>query len=200
LIIKNKNKLKQKCEPVSSVQEGEKIATQLINELVESKGGVGLAANQIGINKRVCVVNVKEPVVLINPEITEKSEEMFTFQEGCLSFPSEFVITARHTWIKVKAEGHDGELYFTSEGSDQSNPESALECVCVQHEIDHLDGITMFDRKYRKAPIKRGVNAPIKIGRNDKVQIKKGEELKTIKWKKAESFMSDGWELHGLSS
>ena len=200
MIITNKNKLKQICKPVSSLREGEKIATQLIEHLVEHKNGIGLAANQIGIQKRVCVVNVKEPVVLINPEIIEKSEETFAFQEGCLSFPNQGVTTIRHSWIKVKAEGHAGELYFTTEGSDETNMENALECACVQHEIDHLDGITMFDRKYRKPPIQRGVNAPMKIGRNEKVQIKKGDEIKTIKWKKAESFMNNGWELHGFAS
>ena len=95
MIIKDKTKLQKKCSPVS-VKEGEEIAVRLLHELRNSDDkGIGLAANQIGINKRVCVVNVKEPIVLINPEIIEKSEDMFVFVEGCLSFPEEAIKTKR---------------------------------------------------------------------------------------------------------
>ena len=69
MITKNIKELNQPCEPCSSVNEGEEIAAKLIKELTISKNGIGLAANQIGIQKRVCVINVKEePVVLINPK------------------------------------------------------------------------------------------------------------------------------------
>ena len=64
MIIKDKIKLQEKCSPVS-VKEGEEIGVRLLHELRQSENGIGLAANQIGINKRVCVVNVKEPLVLI---------------------------------------------------------------------------------------------------------------------------------------
>ena len=70
MIIKDKSKLKTKCKPVKDIIEGEEIASKLFNELVNSKiGGIGLAANQIGINKRVCIINVKEPIAFINPKI-----------------------------------------------------------------------------------------------------------------------------------
>ena len=69
MIIKDKTKLQKKCSPVS-IEEGEIIGAKLLMELRTSEqSGIGLAANQIGIQKRVCVVNVKEPLVLINPEI-----------------------------------------------------------------------------------------------------------------------------------
>ena len=71
MIVKDISQLKEKCVPVSSFKfnEGEDIAKQLLDELSNSKSGIGLAANQIGINKRVCVINVKEePLILINPE------------------------------------------------------------------------------------------------------------------------------------
>ena len=68
--------------------------------------------------------------------------------------------------------------------------DSAFECVCVQHEIDHLDGITMFDRKFVKPAAVSN-----KIGRNEKVTIEKGSESKTLKYKKAESLLEDGWTL-----
>ena len=77
MIIKNKEELKIKCEPCISIEEGEEIGAQLLKELTESGNGIGLAANQIGINKRVCVINVKEPIVLVNPNIVDKSDEMF---------------------------------------------------------------------------------------------------------------------------
>ena len=88
MIVKDKSKLTTRCEP-TNIKEGEEIAVRLLHELRNSEqSGIGLAANQIGINKRVCVINVKEPLVLINPEIIERSEDEFIFPEGCLSFPN----------------------------------------------------------------------------------------------------------------
>ena len=199
MIVTNKEQLKQVCEPCKSVEEGEKIGTQLLKELTKSQGGIGLAANQIGINKRVCVINVKEPVVLINPEIIEKSKEMFAFVEGCLSFSNTSVKTQRHKWVKVKADNHKHTLYFSIWNDDSEEEydkdkylEYAYETACVQHEIDHLDGITMFDREFKFEPWKRKND---KIGRNTKVVIKKGSETKTIKYKKFEKLSEDGWTL-----
>ena len=191
MIIKDKLKLQKKCSPVS-IKEGEEIGVRLLHELREAKNGIGLAANQIGINKRVCVVNVKEPLVLINPKIVEKSKEQFIFPEGCLSFPDDKIRTMRHVSIVVEADNHDGKLSFSANSKDIND---AFECVCVQHEIDHLDGITMFDREFRQEPLVRGVNAPKKIGRNEKVTITKGTESKVLKYKKAEPMLGDGWTL-----
>ena len=191
MIIKDKTKLEVKCSPVS-ITEGEEIGVRLLHELRESNNGIGLAANQIGINKRVCVINVKEPLVLINPKIVEKSKEQFVFPEGCLSFPNDKVKTIRHESIVVEADNHDGRLSFSANSKDIND---AFECVCVQHEIDHLDGITMFEREFKSEPLVRGVNAPKKIGRNEKVTITKGKESKVLKYKKAEPMLEDGWTL-----
>jgi peptide deformylase len=192
MIIKDKNKLKTKCSPVS-IKEGEEIAVRLLHELRNSENkGIGLAANQIGINKRVCVVNVKEPLVLINPEIIERSEKEFIFPEGCLSFPNKKVRTKRNVSIQVRADNHESTLSFSADSKEVND---AFECVCVQHEIDHLDGITMFDREFKQEPLVRGKNAPLKIGRNDKVTITKGSESKVLKYKKAEPLLEDGWAL-----
>ena len=191
MIIKDKNKLQEKCSPVS-VKEGEEIGVRLLHELRESNNGIGLAANQIGINKRVCVINVKDPLVLINPKIVEKSKEQFIFPEGCLSFPDSKIKTTRHQDIVVEADNHDGKLSFSANSKDIND---AFECVCVQHEIDHLNGITMFDREFKQEPLVRGVNAPKKIGRNEKVTITKGTESKVLKYKKAEPMLGDGWTL-----
>jgi peptide deformylase len=188
MIIKDKERLKQKCEP-TNIKDGEEIAVRLLHELRQSENGIGLAANQIGINKRVCIINVKEPLVLINPEIIEKSEEEFIFPEGCLSFPDKKIRTKRNVSIKVKADNHKKPLSFSADSKDFND---AMECVCVQHEIDHLDGITMFDREFKQVPIKRKNK---KIGRNEKVMITKGSKSKTLKYKKAEPMLEDGWVL-----
>ena len=191
MIIKDKIKLQEKCSPVS-IKEGEEIGVRLLHELRESENGIGLAANQIGINKRVCVINVKEPLVLINPKIVEKSKEQFVFPEGCLSFPNKKVRTIRHKEITVEADNHSGRLVFSADSKEIND---AFECVCVQHEIDHLNGITMFDREFKSEPLVRGVNAPKKIGRNEKVTITKGSESKVLKYKKAQPMLEDGWTL-----
>ena len=188
MIIKDKDKLTTPCEVVS-VKEGEDIAANLLQELRQSEGGIGLAANQIGINKRVCVINVKEPLVLINPKIVEKSKEQFVFPEGCLSFPDDKIRTMRYQDIVVEADNHKGKLSFTANSQDIND---AFECVCVQHEIDHLDGIIMFDREFKQVPIKREGR---KIGRNEKVTISDGKESKVIKYKKAQTLLENGWNL-----
>ena len=188
MIITEVSKLQTICESVSSVEEGEEIGAQLLKELTKSKNGIGLAANQIGINKRVCVVNVKEPIVLINPKIVEKSEEQFVFPEGCLSFPNDKIRTQRHVSIVVEADNHEGQLSFSAESGDIND---AFECVCVQHEIDHLDGMTMFDRQYVNTPYR----APKSYGRNEKVTITDGKETRELKYKKVENLLKDGWSL-----
>ena len=193
MIITNGEKLKEICEPCNSVEEGEKIAAQLLKELSVNKKGIGLAANQIGINKRVCVINVKgEPIILINPKIIETSEEKFVFPEGCLSFPNKHIKTERFVSIKVEVDNYDGTLSFSAESEDVKD---AFECACVQHEIDHLDGITMFDRKFVVEPYR----APKVPGRNEKVTITDGTEVKVMKYKKALPLIEDGnWEMSDI--
>ena len=189
MIVKDINELKKPCEEIKDYEEAEKIAAKLLKTLAESKKGIGIAANQIGIQKRVCVVNVKEPLVLINPEIVERSEKEFIFPEGCLSFPDKKVRTKRNVSIKVKADNYKSILSFSADSKEMND---AFECVCVQHEIDHLDGITMFDREFKLEPIKREGK---KIGRNDKVLIACGVESKMIKYKKALPLLEKGWTL-----
>ena len=136
------NKLKKPCRPCRSIPDGLSVGNRLLEVLSKSNDGVGLAANQIGIDTAVCVVNVNKPIVLINPEIIGKFGKSF-FQEGCLSFKGDYVLTERWTDIVVRADNHKNQLFFSFKNN-------ALECVCVQHEIDHLNGITMFDRAVKK--------------------------------------------------
>ena len=139
-IVKNRAKLRNPCKPCKSVKEGERIGMILKAVLEKSKTGVGLAANQIGIQQRVCLINVKKPILLVNPRIVNKFDKFF-YKEGCLSFPGDYVITERYKNIMVEADNHKGLLMFSSD-----TREDMLECACVQHEIDHLDGVIMFDR------------------------------------------------------
>jgi len=188
MIITEMTKLQTLCEEVKTVKEGEEIGAQLLKELTESQNGIGLAANQIGINKRVCVINVKEPIVLVNPKIVETSEETFVFPEGCLSFPNKHIRTTRFVDVKVEADNHEGQLSFSAESDDVND---AFECACVQHELDHLDGITMFDREWKQEPIK----SEKKFGRNERITITDGTETKTIKYKKAQPLLESDWSL-----
>jgi peptide deformylase len=182
------------CDKVD-VEEGEIIGAKLLQELSNSKDGIGLAAPQIGITKRVCVINVKEPLVFINPEIIESDGE-FIFKESCLSYPKKVVPVKRHTMITIDANNLDEPLVFDLKISSSS--EDILEIACVQHEIDHLDGITMFDRKFVREPIK----TKKKYGRNEIVIIMKKDKkhTKKLKWKKAKSLIDSGsWEIFTYS-
>ena len=195
-IITDDAALKIKCEPCESVEEGEKIAVDLLDTLNDDASGIGLAANQIGINKRVCIINVIEPLVFVNPRIVSKEQEIMGIPEGCLSYPNKVVKTKRWQYVTVEADNWEEPIVFGPSSDDEGKAQDEfLECVCVQHEIDHIDGITMHDRRYTQEPIVRGKNAPLKIGRNVKIEIKRGEETKTLKWKKAEPMLSDGWSV-----
>ena len=104
------------------------------------KEGVGLAAPQVGHNIRLTVIDVSEkqnsPIVLINPEITQTRNKIKS-EEGCLSIPGYREIITRHEWVKVKALNKDFQP-FEIEGE-------GLLSRCLQHEIDHLNGILFID-------------------------------------------------------
>jgi peptide deformylase len=136
--ITSERELSKACKPCKTIQEGKVLGARLLEILTNEKDAVGLAANQVGVNAAVCVINVEQPIVLINPRITAKFGKSF-FQEACLSFPGDYILTERWTNIMVIADNHVRGLEF-------SFTKNALECVCVQHEIDHLNGLTMFER------------------------------------------------------
>lgn len=146
--VEDEEALRKSCRPVGRHQAGLVLANRLLEILKEEPNAVGLAANQVGVDARVCVIAVGRPVILINPEIIQKSGRSF-FQESCLSFPGDYVMTERWTDIVVRASNHREDLVFSFD-------KDALECVCVQHEIDHLDGITMHDRTIDMELIKNG--------------------------------------------
>ena len=139
-IVSDDKYLKTSCVPCRTLEEGEQIANMLKATLAANRDGVGLAANQIGINKSVCLISVKKLIVLINPKIVGKYDK-FIYREGCLSYPGQSVMTERYKNIVVMADNHKDLLKFSCD-----SPQDMLECVCVQHEIDHLNGITMHMR------------------------------------------------------
>ena len=125
--------LTKKCKEVPKMTLRTKI---LINDMLDTMYeamGVGLAAPQVGILKRIVVIDVGEgPIVLINPEILETSGEQ-TGEEGCLSVPGKFGVVTRPNYAKVKAFNESmEEIIIEGEG---------LLARCIQHECDHLDGI-----------------------------------------------------------
>ena len=193
-IIKDDSKLKEVCKPCKSVKEGEEIATHLLDTLNSAGNGIGLAANQIGINKRVCVINVIEPMVFVNPRIVSKEQEVGGIPEGCLSYPNKVVKTKRWQMITVEADNWEEPVVFGPTSDDEETAQDEfLECVCIQHEIDHLDGITMYDRQLKLTPTVRRFE---KIGRNEKVTITDGKDTKELKWKKAQPLVESGkWEM-----
>ena len=187
-----------------SVEEGLAIAEELFQILDKRGDGIGLAANQVGIDAQVAVVNVVEPLVLINPKYVTKENEIM-YGEGCLSYPGQVVRTKRYQDIIISTEQEESNWYFSgakipadnSRGSwevERKNKDSELrllEAVCVQHEIDHLNGITIHDREIKLEPNK----VEKKIGRNQLVTIKKGDAVKVLKYKKAQNLLNQGWVM-----
>ena len=188
-----------------SVDEGLKIAEELLNILSERKDGIGLAANQVGIDAAVAVVNVREPLILINPVITEQWDEI-DYYEGCLSFPKKGIHTKRYRNVIIQTEQEESGWYFSGvEGSEEGKgtweqdskkhdqEQRLLEAICVQHEIDHLNGMTIMDRENKPKPIVSKKS----YGRNEIVGITDGDTYKEIKYKKAKPLLDSGeWKIY----
>jgi peptide deformylase len=129
-------RLHKVAKPVETVDDR---IRQLVKDMAETMydaPGVGLAATQVDVHERVVVIDVSEEgndlKVLINPEITWKSDEVQVYEEGCLSVPGIYDKVERAERIHVKALNEKGEIYeFDADG---------LLAVCVQHELDHLQG------------------------------------------------------------
>ena len=199
---KNNNPLIKKKLREVTVEEGLAIAEKLFQILDERGDGIGLAANQVGIDAQVAVVKVIQPLELINPKIISKETEI-PYYEGCLSYPGRGVHTRRYETIQVKTAQIEGSWLFTGVDKGESGKGSwedsevkedrevrTLEAVCVQHEIDHLNGVTILDRR-----VDTTVRVEKKIGRNELVTIKKGDEVKVLKYKKAQKFLNSDWVI-----
>ena len=188
-----------------SIEEGLQIATELFEILNKRKDGIGLAANQVGIDASVAVVNVRKPIILINPEVIDTWDEI-PYYEGCLSYKGKGIQTKRFKNIIIKTEQEDSNWYFSGapnpsdgkgsweESTDKKQDEELrlLEAICVQHEVDHLNGMTIHDRQVITTIVSNE-----KYGRNEIVMITDGNETKELKWKKAKSLVEAGdWEIY----
>jgi peptide deformylase len=201
VISEANNYLCDTCDKVKTKEEGEQIAKDLFRTLSDlnaerkDHGGIGLAAPQIGIRKRVCVINVKEPLYFINPVMTPVKEAgTFVYLETCLSMPGYVARTERWRAVTIKDDTHENEQYYDISDIPQEfvmQSADAYEMACIQHEIDHLDGKLISDRIYVDVPTK----VTERLGRNNKVTIRKGLEVKEIKYKKLDEYKHKGWIL-----
>ena len=133
-------------EKSSSVDKVDEDVQKLIDDMLETMyaaPGIGLAAIQIGIPKRVIVLDIaqkdgqKNPICFINPEIIEKSKNNSTYEEGCLSVPGQFAEIDRPDKCYVK--------YLDYHGQPKEIKAEGMLATCIQHEMDHLEGILFID-------------------------------------------------------
>ena len=135
--------LRQISKPVSSVGNQERKLMDDMLETMYAANGIGLAAIQIGVPKRIIVIDVskedskKNPFYLINPEITYTSKNTSVYEEGCLSLPGHFAEIERPSECHLN--------YIDYEGKKKKLKAKGLLATCIQHEIDHLNGVLFID-------------------------------------------------------
>jgi len=202
-IVTDRIKLKKPITDLPKNKSEEEVISAALFTALQKEKGFGLSANQIGVDKRMCVINIKEPMVLINPKIVKRSEEAVQYIESCLSLPKTMrkpKNTVRSISITVETDnlgtvefGPDEKDKIGTEGHNYFGDEGLLECVVAQHEIDHLDGILITD-SIRTYNIQRVSEK--KYGRNDKVMVKSPDgETDFMKYKKAIPLLEKGYEI-----
>ena len=135
--------LRKKCEPLEKVDEDTKKLMDDMLETMYAAPGIGLAAIQVGILKRLVVIDIskeeekKKPIFLINPQIIHQSKNTSVYEEGCLSLPGQFAEIERPAECTVK--------YIDYNGKEKELKSDGLLATCIQHEVDHLNGILFID-------------------------------------------------------
>lgn len=164
--------LRETAQPVAQIDAAIRTQAGKMLETMYESAGIGLAANQVGLLNRVFVMDVMpgcwfyknetdkilkvetrareqdaapEPVVMINPQIIKQSDRKSVYQEGCLSLPQQYADVERPAHVTVE--------YVDLQGNRQSMEASGLESHCIQHELDHLNGVLFIDYLSR---LKRG--------------------------------------------
>jgi peptide deformylase len=145
-ILKEPNpELRKKSEPVGAEELASPGMQKTIDELTETMkiaDGIGIAAPQVGIRKRIIIVATPDgPTAYINPKIISASLRKVESEEGCLSVPGVYGIVKRNQKVKVKALDRNGNKHLIKA--------SGLQAIIFQHEIDHLDGVLFIDRVER---------------------------------------------------
>ncbi|MEM9781147.1 MAG: peptide deformylase [Pseudomonadota bacterium] len=150
IVIHPDVRLKTVCDPVDSVDDGvRKLMTDMLETMYDAPG-IGLAAPQVGVNARVIVMDCSprekdadgnpapaQPMMIANPEITWASDTLATYEEGCLSIPDYYADVARPEAVHVR--------WIDFNGAEQEADFSGIWAVCIQHEIDHLNGKLFID-------------------------------------------------------
>ena len=160
--------LRQVSRPIETIDgEVKKLADDMLETMYDAPG-IGLAAIQIGVARRMLVLDVskegedKKPLVFINPEVVSASDTRSVYEEGCLSIPDYYAEVERPAVITVK--------HLDRDGKEQLTEADGLLATCLQHEIDHLNGVLFIDhisklkremviRKFTKAAKLRGSKA-----------------------------------------
>ena len=156
--------LRQISKPVEKVQKSDQNLMDDMLETMYDANGIGLAAIQIGIPKRIIVMdigkdkNIKEPMYFVNPIIKQKNLEKSTYEEGCLSVPEQFAEIERPSACEVE--------YLDYYGNPKLLKAEGLLSTCIQHEMDHLEGILFIDylSKLKKSMIIKKLSK-IKVNR-----------------------------------
>jgi len=143
-ILTEPNKiLRQVSKPVEKVTKDEQILMDDMLDTMYHANGIGLAAIQIGIPKRIIVMDIskkdekKNPMYFVNPIIKNKNKDFSTYEEGCLSVPNQFAEVDRPATCEVEYLNYNGEKKFLKA--------NGLLATCIQHEMDHLEGILFID-------------------------------------------------------
>ena len=143
-ILKEPNKiLRQVSLPVEKIGKEEQVLMDDMLETMYMAKGIGLAAIQVGVPKRIIVMDIgnrdkeKEPMYFVNPIIKNKNSEHSTYEEGCLSVPNQFAEVNRPSSCEVE--------YLDYNGNKKILKASGLLATCIQHEMDHLEGILFID-------------------------------------------------------
>ncbi|MBY3515462.1 peptide deformylase [Rhizobium laguerreae] len=160
LIILPDPVLRQLSKPIERVDSDlQRLADDMLETMYDAPG-IGLAAIQIGVPRRMLVIDIsregeeKQPQVFINPEIVKSSDERSVYEEGCLSIPDYYAEVERPATVSVK--------YLDRNGKEQTVEADGLLATCLQHEIDHLNGVLFIDyisRLKREMVIKKFTKA-----------------------------------------
>ena len=193
-IVRDINVLKKVSEPITCVYEATDIIEELEKVLNRLTNGIGLAAIQIGIPKRIAVIKGeyfkdKKPLYLINPKLVEGDNKFMFGSESCLSFPGLYLNTDRYAQILIENDEIVGnkfssskEVYFypRTKEDDGFMSTDKLVCIAVQHELDHFDGKVLPEFGIKNIPMVRG---KAKIARNEPCPCGSGKKYKKCCYK-----------------
>lgn len=164
VIVAPDPRLRRRCAPAGAVDGAVRRLVDDMFETMYDAGGIGLAAPQVGALRRVVVVDTAadggapEPLALVDPRVVSASRETAVFEEGCLSLPGHYAEVTRPARARI--------AYLDRGGAAREVELEGLPATCVQHEIDHLDGVLFVDRisRVRRSMILRKLGKARKAG------------------------------------